>query len=52
MAIQLLNGADVYGPLDLKGYELRNAEVQNLATDPSGLGTADKGRIWFNTTSG
>ena len=38
-------------PIDLVGFEIQNAEIHNNASDPGSLGTGDKGRITFNTTS-
>lgn len=38
--------------LDLLGqFSLLRARVQNLSSDPAGLGVGDAGRIWFNTTT-
>lgn len=38
-------------PIDLAGFELQNAKIHLLASDPSGLVSGDKGLVWFNTTS-
>lgn len=38
-------------PLDLTGNELQNARLQNLGTDPVGLGAGDKGRAWYNSST-
>jgi hypothetical protein len=42
---------DLFAVLDLHRNELRNAKIQNLGTDPTGLAAGDAGVIWFNTTS-
>lgn len=39
-------------PIDLLGFALLNALLHPVSSDPSGLGTGDAGRVWFNTTSG
>lgn len=38
--------------IDLLGFSLLNAMLHPVSADPSGLGTGDAGRVWFNTTSG
>lgn len=38
--------------LDLTFHQLLNARLQNLAGEPTGLGAGDKGRFFFDTTSG
>jgi hypothetical protein len=38
--------------IDFRKTELQNAKLHNLASDPAGLGSTDKGLVWFNTTSG
>lgn len=38
--------------IDLLGFSLINAMLNPVSSDPSGLGTGDAGRVWFNTTSG
>jgi hypothetical protein len=37
-------------PIDLAGFELQNAKIHVLASDPAGLVTGDKGLVWFNST--
>lgn len=37
--------------IDLLGFSILNAYLHPVSSDPSGLGTGDKGRVWFNTTS-
>ena len=37
--------------IDLLGFALQNAMLHPVSSDPSGLGTGDAGRIWFNTTT-
>ena len=39
------------GNLDLTQFAIIGAMLHPVSADPSGLGTGDKGRIWFNTTS-
>jgi hypothetical protein len=36
-------------PIDLAGFELQNAKIHLLASDPTGLVSGDKGLVWFNT---
>lgn len=38
--------------IDLKGHQVLNARLQNLAGEPTGLGAGDKGRFIFDTTAG
>lgn len=38
--------------IDLLKFSLLNAMLNPVSADPSGLGTGDAGRVWFNTTSG
>jgi hypothetical protein len=38
--------------LNLTFHQLLNARLQNLAGEPTGLGAGDKGRFFFDTTSG
>lgn len=38
-------------PIDLTSLELLNAKAHNLGSDPTGLGSGDKGLIWFNTAT-
>lgn len=38
-------------PIDLSSFELLNAKAHNLASDPGGLGSGEKGLTWFNTTT-
>lgn len=35
----------------MRAYELQNAKVHNLGSEPTGLGTGDKGLIYFNTVT-
>jgi len=37
--------------IDLLGFSLLNAYLHPVSSDPGGLGTNDKGRIWFNSTT-
>lgn len=46
MAVQYGHDADFLGL-----YSLLRVKAQALASDPTGLGTGDAGRFWFNTTS-
>lgn len=46
MAKTFLTGLDVRAYLDLNKNELRNAQIQNLASDP---GTPVNGQIYYNT---
>lgn len=38
--------------IDLLGFSLLNAMLNPLSSDPTGLGTGQAGRLWFNTTTG
>lgn len=40
----------VLSPLDFSKTELLNARLQNLGTDPTGLGVNDKGLMWIDGT--
>lgn len=48
MALNFITGLDVKGNINLNKKELRNAVIQNLATDP-GAGSSEVGQIYFNT---
>lgn len=37
--------------IDLTGFAILGALLDPVSSDPSGLGTGDKGRIWYNITS-
>lgn len=37
--------------INLLGFSLLNAILHPVSSDPGSLGTGDKGRVWFNTTS-
>lgn len=37
--------------IDLLGFALLNAMLHPVGSDPSGLTSGDKGRVWFNTSS-
>ncbi|MEU9819204.1 hypothetical protein ACIGG9_16065 [Pseudonocardia alni] len=37
--------------INMLGFALLNAMLHPVSTDPSGLATSDKGRVWFNTTT-
>jgi hypothetical protein len=37
--------------IDLLTFSLLNAMLHPVSSDPSGLTSGDKGRVWFNTTS-
>lgn len=43
---------DVLAPINLANNEIQNAKIQNLGTDPAGLGPGNTARFWFNTVSG
>lgn len=36
--------------VDILGFSLLNAMLHPVSADPGGLGTSDKGRVWFNST--
>lgn len=37
--------------IDLTGFKLLGALLHPVSSDPSGLGTSDAGRVWFNSTT-
>ncbi len=38
--------------IDLLGFSLLSAMLHPVSADPSGLGSGQAGRVWFNTTTG
>lgn len=38
--------------IDISGFSLLNAMLNPLSSDPTGLGTGQAGRVWFNSTTG
>lgn len=38
--------------IDLLGFSLLNAMLNPVSSDPTGLGTGQAGRVWFNSTTG